>query len=74
MSMEKHDYEARKRIGKRIYDLRMQKGMTQVQLSEATGVHQPNIARIEAGRYAANLDTLERIAKALGCSVDFVCR
>ena len=72
--MEKHDYEARQRIGKRITELRTQRGMTQVQLSEQTGIHQPNIVRIEAGRYAANLDTLERIAKALGCTVDIVTK
>lgn len=72
--MEKHDYEARKRIGQRIAELRMQQGMTQIQLSDVTGIHQPNIVRIEAGRYAANLDTLERIAKALGCTVDIVTK
>lgn len=41
-------------------------GLTQTQLAELTGIRQPNIARLESGKYPPNLDSLERIAKALG--------
>ena len=71
MSMEK-DYEARKRIGERIRQLRAERGISQVELAEMTGLIQPHIVRIEQGRYSVGLDTLQAIAKALGCTVDMV--
>ena len=60
------------RIAMRITQLRKQQGMTQAQLAEATGILQPNIARIEAGRYGITLDVLARIAQALGKHIDLV--
>lgn len=71
MSMEK-DYEARKRIGERIRQLRTERGISQVELAEKAGLSQPHIVRIEQGRYSVGLDTLQAIAKALGCTVDMV--
>ena len=71
MSMEK-DYEARKRIGERIRQLRMERGMSQIELAEKTGLVQPHIPRIEQGRYSVGFDTLQAIAKALGCTVDII--
>ncbi len=56
----------RERIGQRITDIRKEKGMTQVQLSERCGLSQVHISRIEAGKYDIRLDTLAAIAKALG--------
>ena len=55
----------RERIGQRITDIRKEKGMTQVQLSERCGLSQVHISRIEAGKYDIRLDTLAAIAKAL---------
>ena len=69
--MEK-DYEARKRIGERIRQLRTERGMSQTELAEKAGLVQPHIVRIEQGRYSVGLDTLQAIAKALGCTVDMV--
>ena len=71
MSKEK-DYEARKRIGERIRQLRTQRGISQVELAEKAGLIQPHIVRIEQGRYSVGLDTLQAIAKALGCTVDII--
>ena len=71
--MEK-DYEARKRIGERIRQLRTAKGVSQTELAEKAGLSQPHIVRIEQGRYSVGLDTLQTIAKALGCTVDMVVR
>lgn len=64
--------EARKRIGKRIYALRNNQGITQQQLADAAGLKQPHIVRIEQGKYSVGLDTLDAIANALGCKVDLV--
>ena len=69
--MEK-DYEARKRIGERIRQLRTERGISQVELAEKAGLIQPHIVRIEQGRYSVGLDTLQAIAKVLGCTVDMV--
>lgn len=62
----------RREIGNRIREIRESLGMSQAELAGRTGYLQPNIARIEAGRYAVRFDTLERIADALGCSVELV--
>ena len=71
MSMEK-DYEARRRMGERIRQLRTERGISQVELAEKAGLIQPHVVRIEQGRYSVGLDTLQAIAKALGCTVDMV--
>lgn len=62
----------RQRIGQRIAQIRTAKGMTQLQLAEAAGLAQSNIARIEAGRYSTGLDILAKIGDALGVTLDYV--
>ena len=69
--MEKN-YNERKRIGERIRQLRTQQQLTQDQLAALTGLERPHITRIEAGRYSVGFDTLQVIAQALGCTVDFI--
>lgn len=64
--------QERQRIGQRIAQLRNERGITQQELAERTGMQQGNIARIEAGRYSARFDTLQTIAEAMGLTVDFV--
>lgn len=60
------------RIGQRIAELRKQRGISQAQLAEAIGMHQPNIARIENGQYSTSIDVLSRIAEALGTRLDLI--
>ena len=43
--------------------------MTQVQLSEATGIDQASISRMENGRQGITLEHLQRIADVLGVSL-----
>ena len=62
----------RVRIGNRIKELRQKRGVSTYQLAEMTGLKQPNIARIESGRYSTGIDVLSKIASALGCDLDFV--
>lgn len=64
--------EERKRIGRRIAELRKEQNLTQTQLAERCGLQQAHIARVEAGRYSVGLDTLAQIANALGMVIDFV--
>ncbi|MDP8976577.1 MAG: helix-turn-helix domain-containing protein [Actinomycetota bacterium] len=46
--------------------------LTQRQLAAATGVAQPTIARIERGREVPRVDTLDRLLRACGDTVEAV--
>jgi transcriptional regulator with XRE-family HTH domain len=48
--------------------LRLAAGLTQAELARRTGIHRPNIARVEAGRHTPSLETLARLAAAIGVS------
>lgn len=73
-----HDYifedrdVTRVRIGKLIKDLRVLKKMDAKTLAQATGIDAANLCRIEQGRYSVGLDSLSKIANALGYKVDLV--
>ncbi len=54
------------RLGQRIRELRLAAGLTQAELARRTGIHRPNIARVEAGRHTPSLETLSRLASAIG--------
>ncbi len=62
----------RQRIGQRIAALRKAKGITQEQLADASGLQRSHIGRIEAGKYAVTLETIEAIAQAMGMTVDII--
>jgi DNA-binding XRE family transcriptional regulator len=53
-------------LGERLRALRLAAGLTQAELARRTGIHRPNIARVEAGRHTPSLDTLNRLASAIG--------
>ena len=46
-------------------DARKDKGMTQKELSAATGISQADISRLERGTGNPSIKTLQRVAKAL---------
>jgi len=54
------------KVGSRLKSLRRAAGLTQAELARRTGIHRPNIARIEAGRHTPSLETLSRLAAAIG--------
>lgn len=56
-------------VGSRLRELRKAAGLTQAELARRTNIHRPNIARVEAGRHTPSLDTLARIADAIGVPV-----
>ena len=45
---------------------RIDADMTQAELAKKSGVRQSNISRIEAGAVIPRLDTLEKLAQAMG--------
>ena len=50
--------------------VRQQKGITQQDLSEATGIDQSSISRMENGKQGISLDNLYQIALALDDPID----
>ena len=53
-------------IGERIKERRKAIGMTQDELSEATGANRVTISQYESGKYLPSVSALKRIAEALG--------
>ena len=53
-------------VGRVVREARRRVGLTQRELGRRTGVPQPSIARIEAGRTIPRVDTLERLLRGCG--------
>lgn len=58
-----------KTVSRNIRKLRYGMGISQEKLSERTGCHLNNIARIERGQVDPSLSMIYRISKALGVSI-----
>ncbi len=57
-------------VGKRLRELRESKGLTQEELGKRAGLHRVHVTQWESGRYPdPRLETLRRLAKALGVSL-----
>lgn len=55
-------------IGSRIRRLRQEKSISQAQLAKLIGVGQSFISKLENNRSSVSIETLEKIANALGVS------
>jgi len=68
---EQRQTEARRaqRIAARIRHERMAREWSLADLAERTGIHPPNLSRLESGKHVPSLETLERVAQALGLRV-----
>ena len=64
--------QLRLRMGLRIASLRKQAKLTQEELADRAGLQRTHVGRIEAGKYAVTLETVEAIAQALGMTVDII--
>jgi transcriptional regulator with XRE-family HTH domain len=64
--------KVRDRIGLRIMTLRKLQGLTQEELANRAGIQRAHLSRIEAGKYAVTLETIQAIAEAFGMTVDIV--
>ncbi|RMD68282.1 MAG: XRE family transcriptional regulator [Gammaproteobacteria bacterium] len=56
-------------VGKRIRNLRRARGLSQNELSRLTGVAQGTISRVEHGEQIPSMNTVRRIAAALGVPI-----
>lgn len=60
----------RGRIGESIAQIRKERGLTQEQLSEMTGLDRTNIAKIEKGKYNVSIDILNKVCVSLGAKIN----
>lgn len=67
---ERENREIRSAIGKRIKSIRLQRDMTQQELATAAGITKANVCRVEEGKYSVGIDVLDKIADALGVSLE----
>lgn len=61
--------EIYKRIGKRVQQLRNERGLTQEKVAGSTGLAAKYIGFIEQGRKRPRIHVLVNIAKVLGCDI-----
>lgn len=57
-----------------LIEIRKAKGLTQRELAKAANLAQPAIARLESKNAVPQLDTLLKVAAALGCDLAVVPR
>lgn len=57
-------------VGRNIHDVRVEKGLTQRDVYEATGISASQLSAYENGKQMVGLTTLAKIAVALGTSID----
>jgi transcriptional regulator with XRE-family HTH domain len=69
---EQKKQQTRERIGQRITSLRKLAGFTQEELAFRAGIQRTHLGRIESGKYAVTLETLQAIAEALYMTVDII--
>lgn len=60
------------RIGKRIKEIRLEKGLDAKSLAIVAGIDAANLCRIEAGKYSVGFDVLTKIARVCGKQIDFL--
>jgi XRE family transcriptional regulator of biofilm formation len=64
-----------RRLGEQVRALREERGLTREQLAEATGLSAVYLKKLEAGeRSSPSFPVLERIARALGCTLNVSLR
>lgn len=60
---------ATERVAARVAQLRQERGLSQEALAEKAQINRVTVARLEAAAHPPNIETLDRIARALGVSL-----
>ena len=73
-NMEKDQiiYDKRKAIGDSVRSMRTAQGLEQEQLARIAGITTANVRSVEAGKYAVNIDVLNKIAGALNAELRMI--
>lgn len=61
---------SRKDVGVRVRALRLQRGVTQVELAKLIGTHQTAVSQVEVGRRGVSVQQVVKIARALRSTPD----
>lgn len=64
--------DSKKLIGEVISRARYEKGLTQAELSEKTGISRSYISDVESGRYTPSVRTLTKLATFLEIDLNFL--
>ena len=64
-AVEASDRQAHNGAMKKVRDLRIARGLTQVQLAELAGVNQATVSKVERGETNITIDKIEALAVAL---------
>jgi transcriptional regulator with XRE-family HTH domain len=67
---QRKEYRMTNIVGEGIRRCRKDRGLTQIELAERTGLAQPSISDMERGKNWPHYSTLSRVADALGCKVE----
>ncbi len=65
--MTHFEQRVRTSFGNRLYEMRMEKELTQLELATGTGFSRPTIQAMEVGRQNVTLVQIFQLAEALGC-------
>ncbi|MCF1749596.1 helix-turn-helix domain-containing protein [Mariniradius sediminis] len=57
--------DIKEKFGQRVKTLRKEKGMSQEELAEKSGLNRPYISAIEQGKRNVSLEVMEKLAEAL---------
>ena len=72
MEKDKIIYDKRKAMGESIRAMRITQGWTKEQLAFIAGISTANVRSVEAGKYAVNIDVLNKIAGALNAELRLI--
>lgn len=73
-AMLNHMSDIARAFGARLRELRESTGRSQEQLADEAGLHRTHISLIERGQRSVRIETLERLAVALGVSLSEMLR
>ncbi len=65
----KNELTGERKIGKNIKKIRMQKGLSQQQLAQKSGISQSFLSALENGKKSPTVDSLNKICRSLGISL-----
>ena len=72
MEKDKIIYDKRKAMGDSIRSMRTAQGWEQEQLARIAGITTANVRSVEAGKYAVNIDVLNKIAGAMNAELRMI--
>jgi len=64
--MENNLTDIKRLFGKRLREIRIERGIAQEELSRAAGLNRTYISKIEKGERNVSLETVAKLARALG--------